>query len=182
MFQLGKMRAQIFSHIWSHHLINSWSVRNSIHCPHTLLNAIDFRLTDRYTHRDGIDSTYYPSFHSFRTLLVMISIIQNWILLHNFSHTHVVSATFWFQSLRLHSFPKETQHFWSCPSFGEECIPVNLGLYIVKKTDMQISHDPRLHDPDPGPQEKSTKKSCVSLGKGCKWGIPQKIWDNTIAG
>ncbi len=38
---------------------------------------------------------------------------------------------------------------------------------IVKKTDMQISDDPRLHDPDPGPQEKSTEKSCVSFGKDC---------------
>ena len=28
-------------------------------------------------------------------------------------------------------------------------------------------HDPRLHDPDPGPQDKSTKKSCVSFGKDC---------------
>ena len=61
----------------------------------------------------------------------------------------------------LQSFPKETQHFWSYLSFGEECIPVNLGLC------MQISHDPRLHDPDPGPQEKSTEKSCVSFGKDC---------------
>ena len=26
---------------------------------------------------------------------------------------------------------------------------------------------PRLHDPDPGPQEKSTEKSCISFGKGC---------------
>ena len=26
----------------------------------------------------------------------------------------------------IHSFPKETQHFWSCLSFGEECIQVNL--------------------------------------------------------
>ena len=32
---------------------------------------------------------------------------------------------------------------------------------------MQISHDPGSHDPDPGPQEKSTKKSCVSFGKEC---------------
>ena len=55
---------------------------------------------------------------------------------------------------QLHSFPKETQHFWSCVSFGEECIRVN---------------DPRLHDPDPGPQEKSTEKSCVSFGKDCNW-------------
>ncbi len=31
----------------------------------------------------------------------------------------------------IHSFPKETQHFWSWVSFGEECIPVNLWLYII---------------------------------------------------
>ncbi len=30
-----------------------------------------------------------------------------------------------------------------------------------------VMHDPRLHDPDPGPQEKSTEKSCVSFGKDC---------------
>ena len=29
------------------------------------------------------------------------------------------------------------------------------------------SHDPGLHDPDPGPQEKSMKKSCVSFETGC---------------
>ncbi len=102
----------------------------------------------------------------------------------------------------LQSFPKETQHFWSCVSLGEECIRVNLGLCIILtmlmvttcwkphfkidhgslmilkclhtshvgeivKLNMQISHDPRLHDPDPGPQEKSTEKSCVSFGKDC---------------
>ena len=61
----------------------------------------------------------------------------------------------------LHSFSKETQLFGSCLSFGEECIPVNLGLY------MQISHDPGSHDPDPGPQEKSMKKSCVSFETEC---------------
>ncbi len=35
----------------------------------------------------------------------------------------------WFSVI--HSFSKETQHFGSCLSFGEECIPVNLGLYII---------------------------------------------------
>ncbi len=35
--------------------------------------------------------------------------------------------------------------------------------------DMQVSHDPRLHDPDPGPQEKSTEKRCVSFGKDCMY-------------
>ena len=39
-------------------------------------------------------------------------------------------------------------------------------------------YDPRLHDPDPGPQEKSTKKSCVSLGKGCRY----KLWQYSILG
>ncbi len=32
---------------------------------------------------------------------------------------------------------------------------------------MQISHDPGSHDPDPGPQEKSMKKSCVSFETEC---------------
>ena len=31
----------------------------------------------------------------------------------------------------LYSFQKEMQHFLSCLSFGEECMPVNLGLYII---------------------------------------------------
>ncbi len=40
---------------------------------------------------------------------------------------------------------------------------MNLGLY------MQIFHDPGSHDPDPGPQEKSMKKSCVSFEAECRW-------------
>ncbi len=32
---------------------------------------------------------------------------------------------------------------------------------------MQISDDPGSHDPDPGPQEESTKKSCVSFETEC---------------
>ena len=31
----------------------------------------------------------------------------------------------------LHSFPKETQHFLKCLSFGEECMPVKLELYTI---------------------------------------------------
>ncbi len=31
-----------------------------------------------------------------------------------------------------------------------------------------ISHDPGSHDPDPGPQEKSMKKSCVSVETECR--------------
>ncbi len=30
----------------------------------------------------------------------------------------------------LHSVSKESQHFWSCLSFGEECIPMNMGLLL----------------------------------------------------
>ncbi len=55
-------------------------------------------------------------------------------------------------------FLKRNATFWKLPFFlevaflfGEECIPVNLGL----------------HDPDPGPQEKSMKKSCVSFETEC---------------
>ncbi len=33
---------------------------------------------------------------------------------------------------------------------------------------MQISHDPGSHDPDPGLQEKSMKKSCVSFETECR--------------
>ncbi len=32
---------------------------------------------------------------------------------------------------------------------------------------MQISHDPGSNDPDPGPQENSMKKSCVSFETEC---------------
>ncbi len=39
---------------------------------------------------------------------------------------------------------------------------------VIQKTYMQISHDPGSHDPDPGPQEKSMKKSCVSFETECK--------------
>ncbi len=35
-----------------------------------------------------------------------------------------------------------------------------MGLYM-------ISDYPGLHDPDPGPQEKSTNKSCVSFETEC---------------
>ncbi len=38
---------------------------------------------------------------------------------------------------------------------------MNLGLY------MQMSHDPGSHDSDPGSQEKSMKKSCVSFEAEC---------------
>ena len=77
----------------------------------------------------------------------------------------------------LHSFSKETQHFGSCLSFGEECIPVNLELYIISKTYMQISHNPRSHDSDPGPQEKSMRKSCVSFETECILGrLIMTIW------
>ncbi len=31
----------------------------------------------------------------------------------------------------------------------------------------EISYDPGSHEPDPGPQEKSTKKSCVSFETEC---------------
>ncbi len=37
---------------------------------------------------------------------------------------------------------------------------------------MQISHDPGSHDPDPGPQEKSMKKSCVSFETECSYECP----------
>ena len=39
------------------------------------------------------------------------------------------TAEFFFFPI-IHSFPKETQHLWSCLSLGEECMPVNLELYI----------------------------------------------------
>ncbi len=41
---------------------------------------------------------------------------------------------------------------------------------------MQIYHDPRLHDPDPGPQEKSTEKYFTS-DCGHKILLPSEIHD-----
>ena len=54
------------------------------------------------------------------------------------------------------------------------------GIHHFDKTDVQISHDPGSHDPDPGPQEKSTKKSCVSFETECSTGkilqrVPQHL-------
>ncbi len=40
--------------------------------------------------------------------------------------------------------------------------------FFWRRVHMQISHDPRLHDPDPGSKEKSMEKSCVSFGKDCR--------------
>ena len=51
-----------------------------------------------------------------------------------------------------HSSPKETQLFWSCPSFGEECRSVNLGpnvisemllITICRKPHLKIPHRSR---------------------------------------
>ncbi len=57
---------------------------------------------------------------------------------------------------------------------------MNLGLYIILA--MLISHDPRLHDPDPGPQEKSTENSCVYFEKECIYiqCVAHVISDNII--
>ncbi len=46
---------------------------------------------------------------------------------------------------------------------------MNMGLHI---TDMQISPDRGSQDPDPGRQEKSMKKSCVSFETECTMDIP----------
>ena len=39
-----------------------------------------------------------------------------------------------------------------------------LMVTTCRKPHMQISHDLRLHDPDPGPQEKSTEKRVYQGG------------------
>ncbi len=41
-------------------------------------------------------------------------------------------------------------------------------IFYVNCSHMQISRDPGSHDPDPGPQEKSMKKSCVSFATECR--------------
>ena len=47
-----------------------------------------------------------------------------------------------------------------------------------------MSHDPGLHDPDPGPQEKSMKKSCVSFETECRRTWPtcseKYLWGVTL--
>ena len=48
---------------------------------------------------------------------------------------------------------KRNATFLSCLSLGEECIPMNV----------QISQDPRSHDPEPGPKEKSMTERCASF-------------------
>ncbi len=40
-------------------------------------------------------------------------------------------------------------------------------IATLRKIREPISHDPRSHDPDPGPKEKSMKKSCTSFETEC---------------
>ncbi len=79
-----------------------------------------------------------------------------WCVGVHFSCFMTILSHFWaiiFNMTRIHSVSKEMQLFLNCLSFGEECIPMNMGLY------------PGVHDP--GSQEKSTKKSCVSFETEC---------------
>ncbi len=94
---------------------------------------------------------------------------EGWFIWDNKKNSCPYSPIFthFLRSLTIHSVSKESQHFWSCLSFGEECIPMNMGAYIIST--IQISHDPGSHEPDPGPQEKSTKKSCVSFETECRF-------------
>ena len=39
----------------------------------------------------------------------------------------------------IHSSPKETQVFGSCISFGEDCMPLNLGSYIISRPYVRVS-------------------------------------------
>ncbi len=59
---------------------------------------------------------------------------QNENITHSFVLQSLHAFNAWVKPTKhavLHSFSKETQHFGSCLSFGEECIQVNLGLYII---------------------------------------------------
>ncbi len=75
----------------------------------------------------------------------------------------------------VHSLSKDSQHFWSCLSFGKECIPMNLGLCRFPMTPGHM----RSHDP--GPQEKSRKKNCVSFETECKY-ILLTLWYTLTSG
>ena len=56
--------------------------------------------------------------------------------------------------------------FLKLPFFGEECIPMNMQLYIIS-TILMVTTYQKPHDPDSRPQEKSTKKCCVSFETEC---------------
>ncbi len=58
----------------------------------------------------------------------------------------------------LHAVPEECT-FWKLPFFWRR----------VYTSESGVIHDPGSHDPDPGPREKSMKKSSVSFETECRY-------------
>ncbi len=75
-------------------------------------------------------------------------------------HHHFCQVFLWSGPKLLSStlFLKRNTTYWKLPFFWRRVYTSESGV---------ISHDPGSHDPDPGPQEKSTKKSCVSFETEC---------------
>ncbi len=67
----------------------------------------------------------------------------------------------------LHSSPKETQLFWCCLSFGEECRSVNFGPNVTPKSISLGGHVSGSLTLVQGHHEKSGNQSCVSFGEEC---------------
>ena len=65
---------------------------------------------------------------------------------------------------------KRNATFWKLTFFWRRVYTIESGVIYGRSLifdRMHISHDPGSHDPDPGPQEKSMKKSCVSFETEC---------------
>ncbi len=88
----------------------------------------------------------------------------------------------------IHSSPKETQLFWSCLSFGEECRSVNFGPNFIC-TLLLVTICPKTHSKIPHRYRTvrghlSTSHSCKEHFPWCTWpgvtdpgpGSPWEIW------
>ncbi len=73
-----------------------------------------------------------------------------------------------FDKKKLYSHPEQYSLFQKKRNISEVAFLLEKSVYEWIWGYASFWHDPRLHDPDPGPQEKSTEKSCVSFGKDCK--------------
>ncbi len=66
---------------------------------------------------------------------------------------------------------KRNATFWKLPFFWRRVYTRESGVIHhfdnAHGNNLPKTHDPGSHDPDPGPQEKSTKKSCVSFETEC---------------
>ncbi len=76
------------------------------------------------------------------------------------NESQYVYGQFWGKWKPITLFLKRNATFWKLPFFWRR-------VYTSESGVIHISHDPGSHDPDPGPQEKSMKKSCVSFETEC---------------